>query len=76
MMNMFLGKTVTVLVFIGKETKFEKADSVLAYAVRGCIKRGCTEDYENFYGFKVYPSQLESLLTECRKYGMRVRVSD
>jgi hypothetical protein len=76
MMNLFVGKTITVLVFIRRETEFEKVDSVLSYAVRGCIKRGYTEDSECYYKFILYPSQVESFLFDCKNYKIKVRILD
>lgn len=76
MMNLVNGKTLEVMVFFNKETDFKAADSVLSYAVRGRIKRGYTEKYESYYGFNVYPSQVESFLFDCKNYKIQVRVLD
>jgi hypothetical protein len=74
MMNLFVGKTISVMIFVPKATEFGEVDSVLAYAVCGKIRRGCGEDYEWWYKFDVLPSQIESWLLECRKYKIKVRV--
>lgn len=74
MMNLFVGKTISVMIFVSKGTEFGEVDSVLAYAVCGKIKRGYTEDYERYYKFDVLPSQIESWLLECRKYKIKVRI--
>lgn len=76
MMNPFVGKVITVMVFVRRGTEFEKVDSVLGYAVRGHIKRGYTENYEHYYKFDVYPSQIESFVFECKEYKIQVRVLD
>lgn len=77
MMNgLIYGKTIGVMVFINKETDFKTADSVLSYAVRGKIERGYTENSECYYGFKLYPSQVESFILYCKTTKIHVKILD
>lgn len=76
MMSLINGKTLKVMVFVNKETPFKEVDSILAYAIKGRIKRGCTKIYETYYEFEVWPSMITDLIAETKIYKIKVRVID